>query len=540
MKKLFKKVLVSASSIMIASSMLLTSNASINAQELSMSGAMENYTAEDQFKATEPVTFSFLYRDHPNYPLNTEWLFFTKLEEMTNVKLDLTIAPMSDYEQRRSLLISAGDAPMIIGNTYAGMETPFVSSGAILPISDYLDYLPHFTKRIEEWGLQEEIDALRQLDGKFYILPGLHESIKHDYTLALRTDILEELGLEEPKTWEEVHQTLTKIKEAYPDSYPLSDRFKGNSLLSYMASSYETVAGWGFGQGVVFNKEEDKFEYAPTTQNYRDMLQVLSSMMEDGLVDPESFTQEDDQAIQKLANEKSFAISTNSQNLFEYRSALDATVGEGNYEIKKIMNPSTPYGDQVGGTRLENGIMISAKAVESPNFVALLQFVDWLYYSDEGQEFARWGVEGVTYDKDENGKRTLAENVDWAGLNPKGEEQLNADYGFSNGVFTYGGKAELIQSVMVEEEIEFQKLMNENKTLPDIAPAWPLEESVREQFTLLATPLKDATDQATLQFILGNRSLEDYEMFIEELKGIGLEQYMEMVNTAYQNAKNVE
>ncbi|MGX7100177.1 sugar ABC transporter substrate-binding protein [Globicatella sp. HMSC072A10] len=540
MKKIFKKVLVSASSIMIASSMFLTSNAGINAQELSMTGAMENYTAEDQFKATEPVTFSFLYRDHPNYPLNTEWLFFTKLEEMTNVKLDLTIAPMSDYEQRRSLLISAGDAPMIIGNTYAGMETPFVSSGAILPISDYLDYLPHFTKRIEEWGLQEEIDALRQLDGKFYILPGLHESIKHDYTLALRTDILEELGLEEPKTWEEVHQTLTKIKEAYPDSYPLSDRFKGNSLLNYMASSYETVAGWGFGQGVVFNKEEDKFEYAPTTQNYRDMLQVLSSMMKDGLIDPESFTQEDDQAIQKLANEKSFAISTNSQNLFEYRSALDATVGEGNYEIKKIMNPSSPYGDQVGGTRLENGIMISAKAVESPNFVALLQFVDWLYYSDEGQEFARWGVEGVTYNKDENGKRTLSENVDWAGLNPKGEEQLNADYGFSNGVFTYGGKAELIQSVMVEEEIEFQKLMNENKTLPDIAPAWPLEESVREQFTLLATPLKDATDQATLQFILGNRSLEDYEMFIEELKGLGLDQYMEMVNTAYQNAKNVE
>lgn len=540
MKKIFKKVLVSASSIMIASSMFLTSNAGINAQELSMTGAMENYTAEDQFKATEPVTFSFLYRDHPNYPLNTEWLFFTKLEEMTNVKLDLTIAPMSDYEQRRSLLISAGDAPMIIGNTYAGMETPFVSSGAILPISDYLDYLPHFTKRIEEWGLQEEIDALRQLDGKFYILPGLHESIKHDYTLALRTDVLEELGLEEPKTWEEVHQTLTKIKEAYPDSYPLSDRFKGNSLLNYMASSYETVAGWGFGQGVVFNKEEDKFEYAPTTQNYRDMLQVLSSMMKDGLIDPESFTQEDDQAIQKLANEKSFAISTNSQNLFEYRSALDATVGEGNYEIKKIMNPSSPYGDQVGGTRLENGIMISAKAVESPNFVALLQFVDWLYYSDEGQEFARWGVEGVTYNKDENGKRTLSENVDWAGLNPKGEEQLNADYGFSNGVFTYGGKAELIQSVMVEEEIEFQKLMNENKTLPDIAPAWPLEESVREQFTLLATPLKDATDQATLQFILGNRSLEDYEMFIEELKGLGLDQYMEMVNTAYQNAKNVE
>lgn len=540
MKKFVKKALVTASSLILGSSLFLSTPLSALAQDVSTTGSMENYTAEDQFKATEPLTFTFLYRDHPNYPLNNDWLFFTKLEEMTNVKFDLTIAPMSDYEQRRSLLISAGDAPMIIGNTYAGQETPFVSSGAILPVSDYLEYMPHFSKRIEEWNLQPEIDSLKQLDGKFYVLPGLHESIKHDYTLAFRTDVLEEIGVEEPKTWEEVHQVFTKIKEAYPDAYPLSDRFKGNSLLNYMAGSFKTVAGWGFSQGVVFNKEEDKFEYAPTTQNYRDMIETLANMMKDGLIDPETFTQEDDQAIQKLANEKSFAISTNSQNVFEYRSALDATVGEGNYEIKKIMNPSSPYGDQVGGTRLENGIMISAKAAEHPNFVALLQFVDWLYYSDEGQEFARWGVEGVTFNKDDQGVRTLAENVDWSGLNPAGKEKLNADYGFSNGVFTYGGKAELIQSVMIEEEIEFQKLMNENKTLPEIAPAWPLEESVREQFTLLATPLKDATDQATLQFILGNRSMEEYDMFIDELKGLGLDQYLEIVNAAYQNSKTAE
>ena len=30
----------------------------------------------------------------------------------------------------------------------------------------------------------------------------------------------------------------------------------------------------------------------------------------------------------------------------------------------------------------------------------MLQFVDWLYYSDEGLEFAKWGVEGTTYTKD--------------------------------------------------------------------------------------------------------------------------------------------
>ena len=52
-----------------------------------------------------------------------------------------------------------------------------------------------------------------------------------------------------------------------------------------------------------------------------------------------------------------------------------------------------------GGTRLENGIMISKKARDSKNFVAMMQFIDWLWYSDEGQLFAKWGVEGTTYTK---------------------------------------------------------------------------------------------------------------------------------------------
>ena len=39
--------------------------------------------------------------------------------------------------------------------------------------------------------------------------------------------------------------------------------------------------------------------------------------------------------------------------------------------------------------------MISKKARDSKNFVAMMQFIDWLWYSDAGQEFAKWGVEGT-------------------------------------------------------------------------------------------------------------------------------------------------
>ena len=51
-------------------------------------GAMAQYKVGDQFTATEPLSFSILYNNHPNYPLNENWLMWTELTKRTNVKLE--------------------------------------------------------------------------------------------------------------------------------------------------------------------------------------------------------------------------------------------------------------------------------------------------------------------------------------------------------------------------------------------------------------------------------------------------------------------
>jgi putative aldouronate transport system substrate-binding protein len=83
-------------------------------------GAMANYKVGDQFKATEALSFDILYNNHPNYPLNDQWLFWKELTQRTNVTLKPVAVPLSDYEQKRGLLIGAGDAPFIIPKTYPG------------------------------------------------------------------------------------------------------------------------------------------------------------------------------------------------------------------------------------------------------------------------------------------------------------------------------------------------------------------------------------------------------------------------------------
>lgn len=70
-------------------------------------GAMASYGVGQQFKATEPVSFSMLYNNHPFYPIKNDWLFWQELTKRTNVTITPTTVPLSDYEKKRSLIIGA-------------------------------------------------------------------------------------------------------------------------------------------------------------------------------------------------------------------------------------------------------------------------------------------------------------------------------------------------------------------------------------------------------------------------------------------------
>ncbi|MEH0931529.1 ABC transporter substrate-binding protein [Micromonospora sp. CPCC 205558] len=498
-------------------------------------GAMANYGVGDQFKATEALSFSTLYNNHTFYPLKEDWLFWSELTKRTNVKIEPVAVPLSDYEQKRSLLIGAGDAPLIIPKTYHPQEDAFVSSGAILPVSDYLDLMPNLKDKIAKWNLKPEIDTLRQSDGKFYLLPGVHEKPTQDYTVLVRTDILEELNLSVPKTWDELYTVLKAMKAKYPSVYPYSDLFsKPNptgALLNILGASYGTRAGWDY-QHASWDSTAKKFTYTGASEQYKQMLTYLHKLVAEGLLDPESFTQTDDQARQKLANGKSFVVTGNAQTLVNnHRPDLAKTLPKA--KMAKIPLPVGPAGEVNPFSRLENGIMISTKARESKNFVAMMQFIDWLWYSDAGQEFARWGVEGTTFAKDASGKRSVTADVDVLGLNPKGTKHLQKDFGFYNGVFTYGGTPDLVRGFFSPEELEFQKVMDA-RTPREVAPPAPLTDEEREQVSLWETPLKDFVTQNTLKFALGQRPLSEWDAYVAELKAKNSDQYIDLVNKAYE------
>lgn len=503
-------------------------------------GAMKNYRAGQQYKAAKPLSFSVLHNNNPVYPLKNSWLFWKELTRRTGITLKPLDVPLTDYEKKRSVLIGAGDAPFIIPKTYHPSEVAFVSSGAVLAVSEYVDLMPNFQDKVKKWSLEPELDSIRQSDGKYYLLPGLHEKVKSGYSLSFRTDVLDKLGLSLPTTWDEVYDVLRALKEEYPDKYPFSDRWSINTpfpcgaLFSYLGQAYGVKAGWTY-DNITFDSTAKKFVFTGATDNYRQMVEYLRKLVAEKLMDPESFTQNDDAAVQKLLAEKCYAMSANPQELVQnYRYNLSKQVKGA--EIEMIPVPLGPAGPVVlGGTRLENGVMISSKALKSDTFVAMMQFVDWLWYSDEGQKFCKWGVKGVTY-TESGGQYELESGITLMGSDPDAPKDLQKDYGFFNGVFTYGGSWSLVSSSFSPDEKKFQDAMAQREQLP-IDPAHPLESFEQEQATLWDTPLKDYVIQSTLKFVLGKRPLSEWDAYVTELKSKNMQQFVDLHNKAYERYK---
>jgi putative aldouronate transport system substrate-binding protein len=258
------------------------------------------------------------------------------------------------------------------------------------------------------------------------------------------------------------------------------------------------------------------------------MVTFLNGMYMKGLIDPESFTQSDDIALQKFSSGKSFAIMENAQYV-----ATDQTALPGGATVTKIPVPLGPSGATVVGSRIDGGLMISSKAASNPNFVAMMQFIDWLWYSDAGMMYARWGEQGLTYTGSvADGTFALKPDMDWGGLHPNAKTKINVTYGFYNGVFSVGGSTQLLDTQFPSTELAFQKIMDARTPLPVNPPA-PLTTLQSQQLTLTGTTLMSYVQQQTLQFITGKRPLSQWGQFQSELQGKNTGQFLTTMNTAY-------
>ncbi|MGN0575264.1 MAG: hypothetical protein ACI4J2_04455 [Ruminococcus sp.] len=78
----------------------------------------------------------------------------------------------------------------------------------IVPLDDYLDLMPDIFNAVGE----EHIDAWRAADGHIYTIPSV-SSIQGSFSVMIRQDWLDALGMDEPDTWEDWLAYWRGVKE---------------------------------------------------------------------------------------------------------------------------------------------------------------------------------------------------------------------------------------------------------------------------------------------------------------------------------------
>lgn len=531
---------IGASVMLVACSSNSKSTSNAKAGVINMSsqkGYMKNFKADETFKAASALNLSMMYRDSPNYPVKNSWMLWSELEKNQNVTFKRTDIPLSDYPQKRSTLIAAGQTPEIVTAVAPGEETQFVAGGQILPVSDYLKYMPNLSARLKEWKLTDLFNSHKQKDGKVYILPQIGEVPTYDYTFAYRSDIFEKAGIKAPTTLDEFTKALETLKAKYPSVTPYSDRWQFNAIPNIVAPQFNTSAGWGY-SNATYDKGDNKFVFTGTTPDYKKFVSYYSNLVQKGLMDKESLTQTDDTETAKFINGQSFVIGTNGSEFTTLQKNLQAK-----HPDEKVAMMTVPAGENglmVQDNRIAAvaGMMLSSKLKNSDHFLATLQFIDWLLYSDSGQTFARWGVEGTTYTKSGD-TYTLAKDVNTLGLNPSGTKDLQKDFGFRNGVFyaVGSGSKALIYSQYNDVTKEFSQAMDKNTKIVATAPVYPMSSTDLEQFSLLDTPLKDFVTAQTQAFVSGQRPMSQWSSYVKDVQAKNSAKLIDMVNKAYKAAK---
>ena len=524
----------------------------------------------ETFHSDEPVTYTMYFSDASWYPMVDTWKtegVFEKIREMTNVTLDITSYDSGDYTNKITLDINAGQSKYIVPKVYD--ESMFVDGGAIVPVSDYTQYMPNFTAFVEEFDMQKDLDTIIRADGKFYRLPGMHETPNENYTFLVRSDLFDAAGvdvaaIEANWTWDDLYDALVKVKEymvsegiCTEKDYIWSDLWAGSesgqnsggNLLQIIGNTYGVKSGWAVGNTLCYDSAKDEWYCSSTSDDYKEFVSVVNKFISGGILDPETFTQDDTTATNKFYNGQTAIISVNQAQYSVFVESLENIVGADNCDTHICVVPkgSNAYG--TSSTRLENGVMIAKNALEDlgeDGFIKMMRFVDWLWYSDEAYTLTKWGVEGEHYQLVKDPAtgidvKQLMPGFKCGGLGITGAEEdldIRLQWGYAGGNFWYGHRQSLRDDNLSPAIQDFLGRTAASREVKPLDPVVGTDEDQNELLNLWQTSIVDTVNTWTLNFVTGQKDISaDWDTYVAELEAANLQSFLDMYNDAYNASK---
>ncbi|MDR0451211.1 MAG: extracellular solute-binding protein, partial [Treponema sp.] len=488
-------------------------------------------------------------------------LFVKELEKRQNVKITFQGPPSSNtYNDAVNTMLASGDITDLIvwdWRNYAGGLDGAVKDGIVFNFTaqkECMDQLPNFLKRV---GANELVRlGYTQNDGS--LMPvfctiqegfnGTPYSGSAAYQgLAIRQDWLDRLGLKVPRTVDELYTVLSAFKrqDANGNGDP-NDEIPYSSNNPDPRSFNQLIAAWGLRNNMFYPDPQNpgKLTYWTLYKNgqaFTAMLTALSQWYREGLLDTDFFTQNNNARISKVTSDKVGVSYTDPTNGADWRDAIKKLRPEIADKVKftglqPLIGPEgKPYASQdnlISMANTEEATVITRRAEREGKIPAILKLIDYMY-SDEGSVLSSYGVEGVSYTRDAQGRfawtpemsldpqfplksKLLQYAVPYIGRFPR--FAFYEAWRISN---TYDTDAAAIHAEYLKAD--FSILM----------PVVTLSQDQSEEYNRLMADINTAVNEFYVSAITGRRPVSDAPAFFAQLQSMGLGRAQEIYQAAY-------
>lgn len=496
---------------------------------------------------------------------NNGWLKET--EEITNIAINVIPSSSADALNKRNLLLASGDYPdmFLTGWTAIFSQADVMQFGVkeeiLVPITPYLEEYGKEINYVFDYNPIFKLTSTAP-NGEIYGVARFSECYHCSAypKMYMRQDWLDKLNLQMPTTTEELREVLKAFVTGDPngngenDEIGLTGATTWNTMLEYC------LLGWSF-QNIkpdfwLYLTDAGEVDFAARTEAYREGLRYIKSLYDEGLIDPAAFSQKDDQMAQTVRQDPKIvgayvcdhvAMGVSNTDYDEYKT----------YQIvKPVEGPSgmraQPQNANEGEVQGFHGVITDVCEYPEAAF-------RWLDYqlSEESMVKKGWGKEGVGWEVAPEGTKDLFGNpAKWVRL-PTDETANPEAYAENKAyMFDIGPQADLaarrlaqlpaVDDIYLTENYEQRITLDTNQVVEFINPVrLPSTLFVAEQdsdeFNEIKTNLKDFVRKTCVQFIIGERDIENgWDAYLDELNNFKVDRYVEIYSAAYKASQSAE
>ena len=479
----------------------------------------------------EPTTLSYFVADDSNAAImTTDWNdneFYQEMERRTGVHLEFEMVSSADYQTNFNLMIASGNlADMIyVGASYyaEGVDAA-IDDGYFLDLTDLVDeYMPNYEK-IRTSDIQYELLSTTD-SGRLGAVYELRQSKQGPWLgLWIRQDWLDDLNLDTPVTFDDYHEVLTAFKNEKGATAPLILNFSGSDgEFGTMSGGLNVLNSWQL-------DETGKVNFGPYMDAWKEYVTIMHQWYTEGLIDPDFMATDERTAdMAKVVTGASGVFAA----LYTMPSVYEAASEDPNMNLAPVNPPVMNEGDE-GHIRLRDSYTSGNTAIsaDSENWEVALRWLDYLY-TDEGALLANYGVEGDTFEFDENGKPVFTDKI----LNNENGwtmTQTVASYLCpSAGIANWSDWTRELAGVPEKDQACYD-------VWSEFSDDWRLPSSVtltQEESTERAALYADISTivkEQTAQFISGALDIEsNWDAYISALEASGMERAIEITQAAY-------